>query len=334
MFCRDCGIFLKFVNQKQEVTKSELSEKLESSQLTINQEIAKEVAIILFNKFNSAEGIFGYNVMPEDALPIWNSDLTNSGIKRGSYEHLMFITMVVSIDYQRNADQLWDAGRKTFENEQTRWLFNPEMVVNKSYDETLESMKIHKLSKKPQKDADIWFRVSKSFLDIYDSNPMNLIKECDYDAFRIYKKKFDPTFKRCFPYFSGDKIFPLWIRMLHDNVGLELRNLNQIPIPVDVHIARATLSTSCLTGKYLGTISSVSSKVDETWKKTMELIEHPKLKYKLQLDEPLWHLSRHGCRLRGDYSCPNKIKCPVSKFCVNGVVNVSTKGVEVNTTCI
>ena len=72
--------------------------------LTINLEAARNVAVILYGKFNSDEGIFGHNVMPEDLLPKWGSSLSSSNIARGSYEHLMFITLVVSIDYQRNAD--------------------------------------------------------------------------------------------------------------------------------------------------------------------------------------------------------------------------------------
>ena len=217
-----------------------------TSQLTINPEKGKEVAVILFEKFNSTEGIFGHNVMPEDSLPVWGSDLTASGVGRGSYEHLMFITLVVSIDYQRNADQLWEAGRKTFEDERTRWLFYPEELVKKSFNVIIKSMKIHRLSKKPKKDAGIWFRVSKAFFEIYNSNPLNLIKECSYDALRIYSKKLDLTFKHNFPYFSGNKIFPLWIRMLHDNLEIELRNIDKIPIPVDVHIARATFTAGRL----------------------------------------------------------------------------------------
>ena len=67
--------------------------------LLINSERSKEVAIILFDKFNSNEGIFGHAVMPEDILPLWNSDLHSLGIGKGSYEHLMFITLVVSIDF-------------------------------------------------------------------------------------------------------------------------------------------------------------------------------------------------------------------------------------------
>jgi hypothetical protein len=90
------------------------------SRLMINPETGKEVALTLFRKFNSAEGIFGHHTMPGDLLPHCGSDLAASGVERGSYEHLMFVTLVVSIDYQRDADQLWAAGRKTFEDSRTR----------------------------------------------------------------------------------------------------------------------------------------------------------------------------------------------------------------------
>lgn len=36
--------------------------------------------------------------------------------------------------------------------------------------------------------------------------------------------------------------------MLHDNVGIDLKNLDKIPIPVDIHIARASFTTGCLRG--------------------------------------------------------------------------------------
>ncbi|MEE9500554.1 MAG: hypothetical protein V3V48_00620 [Candidatus Aminicenantaceae bacterium] len=75
--------------------------------LKIDLEKGKQVARILFDKFNSEEGIFGHNVMPEDIL--WDSDLSGIKVEKGSYDYLMFITMIVSIDYMRNADKLWKA---------------------------------------------------------------------------------------------------------------------------------------------------------------------------------------------------------------------------------
>jgi len=299
--------------------------------LIFNLKNSQKVAVILYEKFHSDEGIFGHNEMPEYLLPRWDSESTSHHIVRGSYEHLMFTTLVVSIDYLRNADQLWEAGRRTFEHTGTRWLFSPQEVVNKSLTEVIAAMKIHKLAKRPIQDAKIWFKISKSFFELYNSNPANLIKNCDYDALKIFNKKFDPDFKRSFPFLSGNKIFPLWIRMLHDNVGINLKKLHKIPIPVDIHIARATFTTGCMTGKYIGTISGISDKIDKSWKNTLELVNHSKLKYHLQLDEPLWHLSKYGCKFRTKSSCTKKGECPVSQFCIDGMVYVSSTRIEIDT---
>jgi len=297
--------------------------------LNINLERGKQVARILFDKFNSEEGIFGHNVMPEDML--WGSDLSEIKVVKDSYNHLMFITMVVSIDYMRNADKLWKAGRETMEDPGTNWLFSPEKVKDRHIDEIINAMKKHKLSQKHNKDSDIWKRVSVSFVTDYKSDPRNLIEECGRDAIQLYERKYDMRFKKKFPSLSGDKIFPLWIRMLHDNVGISLKNLDKMPIPVDVHVARATFTTGCLTGEYEGNIANVSPEINETWKQIVAHLKHSKLKYALQMDESLWHLSKYGCTSRKDDSCPKRKQCPVSKFCIEGQVQVSAKGIQVCT---
>jgi len=295
--------------------------------LKINLGRGEQVAKILFDKFNSEEGIFGHNVMPEDTL--WGSDLSGIKVEKGSYDHLMFITMIVSIDYMRNADKLWKAGRETMEDPLTKWLFSPEEVKDKPIDEIISAMKRHKLSQKHNKDSDIWKRVSVSFATCYESDPRYLFEECGQDAIQLYDRKYDIRFKKNFPSLSGDKIFPLWIRMLHDNVGINLKNLDKIPIPVDVHVARATFTTGCLTGEYEGNIANVTPKIDETWKQIVAHLNHSKLKYALQMDESLWHLSKYGCTSRKDDSCPKWKQCPVSEFCIKGLVQVSAKGIHV-----
>lgn len=61
------------------------------------------------------------------------------------------------------------------------------------------------------------------------------------------------------------------------------------------------------------------------------VVKHPKLTYRLQLDEPLWHLSRYGCKFRKGNFCEKRKACPIGEFCVRGIVNVSAERVEVNT---
>lgn len=336
-YCRNCGTFLYLrssltgISKYKNIKSNDPSKNLVFNSLMINLKEGREIALSLFEKFNSNDGIFGHNIMPEDFVPRWGSNLEDLKINRGSYEHLLFITMVVSIDYQRDADKLWKAGRKTFETRETRWLFFPEELNKKSFPDIVNAMKRFKLSKKPTKDAEIWSNVSNSFFKYYDSNPKKLIENSNFNAMNLFQQKFDPKFKKRFPYFSGNKIFPLWIRMLNDNLDIELENIDQVPIPVDVHIARATLSTQCLTGRYSGSISQIAPMIDNAWEKIMDTITDDKLKYRLQLDEPLWHLSRYGCKHRRESYCPKKSKCPIGDLCSRGSVKVSTKGIELDT---
>ncbi|KPV61967.1 MAG: hypothetical protein AOA65_2135 [Candidatus Bathyarchaeota archaeon BA1] len=159
-----------------------------------NIERAQKVGEILLRNFTSQKGIFGRRNIPGDEKP--------ENVKQGSYEHLMFITMVVSIDYMRDAVQLWKAGKKTFEDESLRWLFYPAEVVKRNRDEVIKAMQKYKLSKKFKKDAvEIWIPIAKSFNQLFDSNPLNLIKGCDYDAYEVYNKM-RLYYKKQFPYIS------------------------------------------------------------------------------------------------------------------------------------
>jgi hypothetical protein len=72
--------------------------------------------------------------------------------------------------------------------------------------------------------------------------------DCNWDAIQVLQS-LRANKSHC-PYISGNKIAPLWLRMLRDNMGIsKLENLNKIPIPVDVHVARATLSTGVVRGQ-------------------------------------------------------------------------------------
>jgi hypothetical protein len=58
--------------------------------------------------------------MPEDEPP--------PGVQGGSLDLVLFITLTVAIDYQRDADALWESSRKTFANAETRYVFDPAAV--------------------------------------------------------------------------------------------------------------------------------------------------------------------------------------------------------------
>jgi len=147
--------------------------------LKINSKKGKKVAKQLHSCFSTI-GILGNTEMPEDILP--------KGIIRGSLEHLMFITLTVAIDYQRDANALWAVSRKTWEDPKTQYLFNPAALHQTTPRIIVNDMQKYGLSKKQKKDANIWRTVGVTFLKKWEGNPHNFIESCEWDSLEILNR--------------------------------------------------------------------------------------------------------------------------------------------------
>lgn len=300
--------------------------------LLIDNERGKEVAGLLYKLFSTV-GIHGRKNMPEDILP--------EGIIKGSLPHIMFITLTVSIDYQRNAPALWSASRKTFEDRNTRYLFEPKTLYETPFRKIVEDMQKYKLSKRPQKDAYIWQTIGVTFYKKWDGDPQNFLQNCNWDAPTVLKRLkqdvhlYNGRWVADYPYLRGNKIGPLWLRMLRDNVGIEkLKNLDKVPIPVDVHVARATLALGVVRGKFKGKLSDLFREIRKAW---FESVKGLKVQNRpiiaLDVDAPLWHLSKYGCLKRDKITgnCPVFENCKLRKFCVSGKIKIENNRAEVDT---
>lgn len=239
--------------------------------LEIDRERGRAAAGLLFSAF-SGSGIFGQTEMPEDILP--------SGVNRGSLEHLLFITLTVSIDYQRDAVGMWKSSRESFADPETAWLYDLELLSASTPKQVIETMQKHGLSKKTKKDAHIWRTVGTTFFKKWEGDPRKFLDNCGWDAPTILERLKNDTHlynqrdRNDYPYLRGDKIGPLWLRMLRDNVGLDqLKNLDKVPIPVDVHIARATAATGVVRGQFEGSLNEYYEIVRKAWFQSVEGID-------------------------------------------------------------
>ncbi len=126
-----------------------------------------------------------------------------------------------------------------------------------------------------------------------------------------------------FPLLKGPKIAPLWVRVLRDNAGVELSGLDEVPIPVDVHVLRAALCTGALRGSFSGATAAIFEQVRGLWRDATRGLSLPdgRPMVALDLDEALWTLSRLGCSKRGNGPvghCPPD--CPAAPGCVAGTI--------------
>lgn len=80
----------------------------------------------------------------------------------------------------------------------------------------------------------------------FDGKVGTLLDRAHRDALKLLALIRSSQYQAGFPYLKGEKIGPLWIRMLHDNCRVNLSHLGEIPLPVDIHTAQATLQTGCI----------------------------------------------------------------------------------------
>ncbi len=292
---------------------------MKKSPLTLNPQRARDVAFILREKLKG-EGIFGKKKLPDDMAEKLLKKLDEDAF-------LLFVTLTVSLDYMRDAEKLWESSLKTLQDEEVNWIFSPNKVAKKGKEKLKEAMSKYKLAIRKDKDTSIWFRLSETLLKEFGGSVSNLFDKYNYDVekiFRVMKER-----REEFPSLSGDKIFPHWIRSLKEKKGFSFKNLRKLPIPVDVHVARATFTTGCITGSYKakGITGTIRKKVIEVWEKGLEGTEITPI----EMFRPLWLLSKYGCHYRKNGERPKLHECPVKDFCVDGKVVITSKKVEVET---
>jgi hypothetical protein len=300
--------------------------------LNIDAARGKRSAQRLFDAF-AATGVLGQKEMPEDILP--------PEIGKGSLEHILFITLTVSIDYQRSADDLWASSRRSYSDPQTRYLFSPEALPDAQPKSVVRDMQKYGLSRKPVKDANIWRTVAVSFYKKWQGDPRNFLADCDWDAPRILERLKQDTHlynqrqRADFPYLRGNKIGPLWLRMLRDNAGVSgIRNLDRVPIPVDIHVARSTLALGIVQGDYRGKLEDLFETIRQAWFESVKGLDNgSRPMMALDVDEPLWHLSKYGCTHRDKLTgeCPKHSQCEAREFCIPGKININNGKVELDT---
>jgi len=317
---------------------------LKFNELHTNSERTSNLIKVLMEWFHGPrDGIFATLSKTElqDSAP--PADMT-----RGSYEHIMWLTLTVSIDYTRLASALWNAAKLTWTDQSTRWVFSPKEISSKSAEELVIALKKYKLSRKPINDAKNWRTVALSFLKLFDGTPLKLFELYKYDASEIYWAM-RSRYAKYFPFLSGasatSKILSLWLRVMKTEANVNLKNLENVPIPIDTHTARATLTTGCLVGKCNSSFNQFVSEAQDAWIEACKRTSPHCFPY--QLDEPLWNLSRLGCSKRQNGKiCPVRSRCKLSSFCTaissdaiiypkkNGMTVVDTKYPEGRTLSI
>jgi hypothetical protein len=260
--------------------------------------------------------IFGGSAPAERELP--------EGVERGDNLHLHFLTLTGAINYHRDEAQLWAAARETIADSDTHYVFVPHTVAQINLDKLKADLQKHELSKKPQKDADIWRRICTTLVEHFEGDMANLLGEADYnvdDALStIRSSKYD------FPYLGGNKLGSLWAHMLADSwQGHELTGLDEIPIYTDRDVVRGTVAIGAVRGPWKGSYDELEEGVVEVWNEACEGRDF----YPMQFYNPLGMLGERGCLEVEEFPCDKRTDCPVFIFCGEAIPEKTDEGIVI-----
>ena len=87
-------------------------------------------------------GLLGGEVMPEDANP---------QLTRESAESYLYFTLRMALNYQRSSYALWQGAQQTYEDPETRFLFSPNICLERSFSEIQQAITKYKLALQPHR---------------------------------------------------------------------------------------------------------------------------------------------------------------------------------------
>lgn len=271
--------------------------------LQVDFEKASIIAQTIYGAYYSEEGLMGWKGFKETVIP--------TGIKKGSGEHVFFITLalIVMDSYQEKKKQ-WMACKEACEDPSTAYLFVPGQIRYTSIKKVKQDLERCNLSQNPEQDARYWKHIASSMHQYFQPDFYHFLEECQYEGEKILTFIRSYRYRRGFPFLKSRKMAPIWLQLLYEQGGLPIKGMASFPLGVDSHIIRSTLKSGAVNGSYRGSMDELKRFVDDIWQEVSQKVGL----FPLQLKEPLWYLGRYGCRSKEEFSCDD---CPVKETCLS-----------------
>lgn len=231
----------------------------------------------LYNMYQ--QGTLGGEIMPEDSNP---------HLDKSSLENYLYFTLPMALNYQRNSYTLWESAYKTYNDKETKFVFNPIKVINSSFEDVQSALVKYKVALQKNKQTEIWIKLCHTIVELLDGDIRNIFSRCDnnVDTIRNFIQK---EYKAYFPYLSGTKICNYWLYVIYQYTNQEYKNIENLTVAPDTHVVKATHRLGLITYDELNK-SNVQTIVIDRWK---ELLKDTKYK-PIDIHTPLWLWSRGG----------------------------------------
>lgn len=223
-------------------------------------------------------GKLGQTKMLEDSNPGFS--------KKETELRLAYFTLPMALNYQRDSYKLWEAALKTFNDHETKFVFDVGEVSAKSEEDTRKALMKYKLALQPNKHINTWRTIARTVKENWGSFE-KFISAANEDFINL-KKIVQLDYKKGFPYLSGPKIFNYWSFILSTYGQVKLKNRDHIDIAPDTHITQCSVRLKVITQEEANGLSK--EEISERWRMLLKdtgidpIDMHP----------PLWFWSRNG----------------------------------------
>ena len=220
-------------------------------------------------------GSLGQTVMPEDSHPDFQDQ----------EQRLVYFTLPMALNYQRNSYKLWEAALKTYNDKETCFIFDIEKSAKADRETLRKALTKHKLALQPNKHIETWKKISETIYKNWGkvTEMMSVTKE----DFRQLKQLITVDNKKGFPYLSGPKIFNYWSFIISTYGKIPLKNRDLIEIAPDTHITQCSIKLEVITEEEASALSK--EEISARWR---DILAGSGID-PIDMHPPLWFWSRN-----------------------------------------
>jgi hypothetical protein len=224
-----------------------------------------------------------YELFREGEIPRLAEHEVNPGLDKGSRENYLYFTLPPTINFQRSSPAMWKAALATWNDPAANYVFFPEKVTRKKFEQVQKDLLKHKLALQQNKHPTIWTTISNSFHKFFGGDPRNLLEKGEYDAGKILAL-IQIEHKDKFPYLRGPKMANYWLYILSQFTDVRFKSIQAISIIPDTHVIQSSVRLG-LVGE-----GAKPEEVSAVWK---ELLQDSNIS-PIDMHPVLWNWSRNN----------------------------------------
>lgn len=223
-------------------------------------------------------GELGQTKMPEDSNPGFS--------KQELEQRFSYFSLPMALNYQRDSYTLWENALKTYNDTETKDVFDVSAVVNMSESEVREKLQKYKLALQPNKHIATWMKIATTISN--ECGSFEDLLEITTSDFLSLKNLVQIEHKKGFPYLSGPKIFNYWSFILGEYCDVSFTNKQHIGIAPDTHITKCSVKLGVITEAEASLLSR--DDISERWRLQLEGSDITPI----EMHSPLWFWSKNG----------------------------------------